>query len=325
MPNKSYADAAQIEAAQYGFQTLFNSVHDQFEDPVKMLAMEIASNADTESYDWFGDVPGLSEWISSRPLGGLRADNMKIGNFPFASGIRIKKWDILDDKMGKIAPRIATLAQKAALAPGYLIGHMLLKGHAAITAADVELRDPVWDGTAYDGLSFFNAAHLHEPESSYTYSNVGTAALAHDSYNAARVVMKSYKDNSGKFSLRVDPRTLIVGPSLERTAREIVHANIRSDAETSSVGIDNVMQGSAEVLVVDALSGSYAAYWALADLSKPLRPFIWQVRDTISSSSAVSPDNTEMFNKADMLFGAEARWGFGGGAPIMLWSSDGTT
>jgi phage major head subunit gpT-like protein len=321
--NKSYADAAQIAAAMYGFQTFFDTVFAQFPDPVAALAMEVNSNAGSEEYDWFGDIPGMQEWVGDRALGNLRSDMMRIGNFPFASGVKIKKWDILDDKLGKIAPRISTLAEKAAMTPAYMLGLALLKGHTAVSPT--ELRDEVCDGNAYDGLSFFNAAHFHEEGSSYTYSNVGTAALAQDSYNAARVIMKSYKGNDGKFSLRINPQTLIVGPTLERTAIEIVRGSIRSDGETSSVGIDNAMRNTADVLVIDAFTGSYADYWCLADLTKSLKPLIFQVRDPVTTSAATNPDNIQAFMRADYLFGAEARWGFGYGAPCMCWGSNGTT
>lgn len=315
MPGPRYLQAAKIEAANRGFQAAFNSVHETTEDPLRVLAMEILSTSPSEEFDWFGDVPGLSRWRDDRPLSKLRAESMNVPNKDYASGLEVGKNDIADDKLGKIMPRIQTLAAKAKISPGQILGQMVLNGWAGGIVAES-------DGKSYDGKFFFSAAHTDGD--SAAYSNIGTAGLGHDSYFAARVVMQSYMDESGLFNYMVDPDVLIVGPSLARTAKEIVEAENRAvGGSETTTQIQNVQRGSARVLISPTFVGSYAAYWALADLRQAMRPLIFQIRQRVAFEALVTGD--QVFMQKKLKYGADARWGFGYGDPHMLWGSNGTT
>jgi phage major head subunit gpT-like protein len=314
MANKRYLQAAQIAAAQRGFQTVFNQQHDQIEDPVRALAMEVSSKAGEESYSWFGDVPGLQEWLDDRPMSKLRAEAMTIDNKDYASGLEVDKNDILDDKLKMVKPKIMTLGRKAALHPGLMIGKMLLNGFDGTVVA--------WsDGKSYDGLYFFSATHLDAPGAA-TYNNISTAALAHDSYFEARAVMGSYLDEGAEFGLGIVPSTLVVGPTLERTALEIVGTNQRNDG--ANVQIENVMKNTAKVMISPALVGSFANYWFLTDLTQPIKPLIYQKREAAIFEAADDPKSNDVFMKKVLKYGASARYGFGYGDPHFCYGSDGS-
>lgn len=315
MGSARYLQAAQIAAAQRGFQTVFNSVHSQVEDPAVKLAMEVSSQAGSEEYDWFDDVPGMQRWKDSRPLSKLQAAAMTIVNNDHGVGIEVHKNDILDDKLQKIRPKIQKLAIKAKLYPGLMLGRMLLNGFDGSVVADS-------DGKSFDGVQFFSASHPAGVGSSNTYDNLDTAALSHDSYFAARAAMGSYLDEGGEYSLGIVPTTLVVGPTLERTALEIVGAKSRNDG--ANVLIDNVMSATASVLISPALIGSYANYWFLCDLSSPMKPLIFQKRQDVVFSAAADPSSESVWLKKKLLYGVDARYGFGYGDPHTAYGSDGT-
>jgi phage major head subunit gpT-like protein len=313
---KRYLEAAQIAAAQRGFQTLFNSIIAGIEDPVKQLAMIVPSDANEEEYDWFEDIPGLRRWLDDRPLAKLAAKRMRIENLDYASGLEVDKNDIADDRLRMIQPRIAMLAQKAGLHASYLIGQWLLNGFDGTVLTDS-------DGKSFDGQYFFSAAHPYGK--GLTYDNLETAALAHDSYFTARSNMASYVDTTGKYALGIRGTTLVVGPSLERTALEILESKVRSDGQTSSVQIDNVMAGTAKLLISDALVGSYVNYWFLCDLSKPIKPLIYQPRQEPIFEAADDPKSDDPFMRRRLKYGASARIGIGYGEPHYCYGSNGTT
>lgn len=71
-------------------------------------------------------------------------------------------------------------------------------------------------------------------------------ALTPDNYQDARATMRAYKGDSGR-PIRVRPRVLMVPPSLEKLANEIVAA------ERNTAGASNVLVGTAQVVVNEYL------------------------------------------------------------------------
>ena len=69
-----------------------------------------------------------------------------------------------------------------------------------------------------------------------------SADLTPDNYQTARSQMRAYKGDSGR-PIRVRPRVLMVPPSLEKLANEIVAA------ERNTAGASNVLVGTAQVVV----------------------------------------------------------------------------
>lgn len=311
-PTRRYLEAAKIAAAQRGFQTSFNSIIAGIEDPIKALAMVVPSTAGEESYNWFEDVPGLRRWLDDRPLSKLAAQNMTIENLDYASGLEVDKNDIMDDKLRMIQPRIAMLAQKAGLHASYLIGQWLLNGFDGTILTDS-------DGLSFDGEFFFSASHPYGK--GLSYDNADTAALTHNAYFAARSNMASYVDTTGKYGLGIRGTTLVVGPSLERTALEILTTNLRNDG--SNVQIDNVMKDSARVMISDALVGSYVNYWFLCDITKPIKPLIYQTRQEVIFEAADDPKSDDPFMRRRLKYGASARIGIGYGEPHYCYGSTG--
>jgi len=80
-----------------------------------------------------------------------------------------------------------------------------------------------------------------------------TQTLTASSYAAARAAMMGFSNADGR-KLGVTPNLLVVPPSLEATAREILNADIIIGDPTAGGAKTNVWRGSADLLVVPELA-----------------------------------------------------------------------
>jgi phage major head subunit gpT-like protein len=287
------------------FSTAFAKALVAIEDPCRALAMEVQSSSAIESYNWLGSVPGLKEWLDDRKLSKLRAEGFYVANKDWSNGLRVDKNDINDDKLNLVLPRIQMLAQKAGLHYGQLISQYLLAGFGTTL------------GPCYDGQALFSGAHQDDPTGPIQ-SNVTADPLSVAAYVAARAAMRQFMDDE-RDALGIVPNWLIVGPTQEYLARQIVQANLIIDPVSQS----NVYAGTAQVLVTNAFSGAYANYWCLADLSTPFRPFLLQIREPITFTSVDQPEALHMFMHRQALYGAQGRHAAGYGLWQFIYGSTG--
>jgi phage major head subunit gpT-like protein len=82
------------------------------------------------------------------------------------------------------------------------------------------------------------------------YANKGT--LTSTSYSAARADMMTVKNADGR-PLGLQPSLLLVPPSLEGQARQILQAQMIVADPVNGEAISNIWQGSADLLVVPEL------------------------------------------------------------------------
>src|SRR5260221_9576947 len=84
--------------------------------------------------------------------------------------------------------------------------------------------------------------------------------------------------------------------------------------QTSQVGaITNIYQGTAKILMIPDLTSDDT--WYLADTSKPIKPFVWVLREPVSFAYRVSPTDPIVFDRNEYLFGARGRGEGGFGFP----------
>lgn len=253
------------------------------------LAMVVQSSGSSEKYNFSDAVPPMKEWLDERPISRLAVQNFEVINRRYANGVEVDSDDLADDKLGLLAPRIQNLA-KAAAAHKLSLFRILM--NTAFTT-----------GLAYDGVSFFNASH---PRSSGgVQDNLQTGALDSPNYQAATTKLEVITDEEGEF-LESEVTHLIVGPENRYTALELV------ENERDSSGATNVTRGSAEVIVMKGLT---SGYWFVADLSKPIKPFVWQDRDPVRFDAQDNPADEERFMRN------KARWGatYRGAAGLAMW------
>jgi len=291
-------NSAQLTSLFTGFKAVFKTAFDGVADSGLLnLAMRVASTNKNEEYGWLGKFPGLREWIGARQVHELAANGYTIKNRDFEETVGVDRNDIEDDNLGVYSPLIAQLGFDARRHPATLLAEILLAGETT---------------PCFDGQPMFAAAHPNGAAG--TYSNLLAAnALTADNYAAARAAMMAYTNEAGT-PLGVLPAHLIVPPQLEGVARAILNAEM---VASGNAGVSNVWRNSAELVVAPELAGAPTA-WYLADLRRPVKPLILQMRKEPEFVSKDKPDDDAVFTKKQYLYGVDYRGAVGYGLPHLI-------
>lgn len=119
-------------------------------------------------------------------------------------------------------------------------------------------------GKAYDGLSFFNDAHLNGPAG--TYDNNFALALSLDNFATNMALAKLFTDESGEYT-DYNYDLLIVPPALERTAAQITGNS--EDYSTANRAV-NPWSGRLSYIVSPYMGSAAWSVVASNESSKPL-------------------------------------------------------
>jgi phage major head subunit gpT-like protein len=294
------AQREQIENARVTLHTYFHEELDQqAPDPIEQLALTIDSSTAIEEYDWVGDIPGLTEWVGDREEATIMAGAFTIKNKDWSSGVRIHKNEILDHKMPQVKVKLMGLAQAAGFHYGELLGRLLVNGF------DGALTD-VGDGKSYDGALFFSTSHSAEGGPTQTNRVASNPVLTESSLELALKMAGRLRNHTGRRPLRVRMTHLVCGPDLEPTADRILGRDFVPEVG-SAISVTNIYKGRLQKLVSQELTGAYANYWAVVDLSKPLRPFLLQKREPITSTALTDWSTELMYRRGEQRFGAQSR------------------
>lgn len=302
MLGPTIAERAKYANAEIGFHIGFmESLLAAPDEPVMGLAREVPSATAVEEYPWIGDLPGFEEWTQDRSMQGMARKKISIANKDWSSGVPIHRNEIADDKLGLAMDRIRGLAAKAKNHRADMLVKYLLNGFSG-TAFPL-----LGDGLAYDGALFFATTHSFG-------SNRKTAALSEAALDAAEQALGELTTDDGKDPLGMSGTHLIVGKKLEAAALRLTQSGLLINAAGTAAG-SNIYQGRYTVMVSPRLSGTYDDYWFLADLSKPVKPLIFQMREEITTAAQVDWASEDMFKRGQMNFGAQARYNYGFYAP----------
>jgi phage major head subunit gpT-like protein len=226
------------------------------------LATFYTSNSASNNYAFLEALGGWSEWHGARQFKDIASQDFKVLNKDFESSIKMPKNQLADDQVGMYLDIIPSMVQ------GWF-----KKQQALIF--DVLTTNPL----AYDGVALFSTSRTY---GSSTINNTTTSALTATTFNAAYVAMQSYTDHEGE-PLATMPDTLVVGPSLAKTASDILGNLYIGDGETSATQIQNYFNSLGIRLVVSPyLIGSYVNYWYLADTTDIVKGVLLQIRETPS-------------------------------------------
>jgi len=298
-----------LEAARVGFHAAFmQQLEAMGDDPINALYAEVPSTGSLEEWDWLGDLPGFEEWKGDRKLGDVSAFKMQIANRDWSNGLRVHQNNFKDDRLGLFPIRVQGLAQKAKRHRSDLMVRMMLNGFAGNVFPDTG------NGLAYDGAFLFSASHASDggpPQSNY----LGALPLTFASLEAAETRLKSMNTADGKDPLELGGTHLIVGPALEFVAKRLMGAEIVANAAGTAADT-NIHRNQYEVIVSRRIKGAQANHWFLSDLSQPIKPFIFQLREEISTSAIIGNqggdgDSVPRFQRGEYWFGAEARYNVG--------------
>lgn len=268
-----------------------------------MLAAEIPSTSTSNTYPALDVQPRLRQWVGARQLRNIKERSYVLTNVDYEGSFSISANDVADDNIAAYASSVQHLARSARLWPNDLVVAAMVGGAAAV---------------CYDGQFFFDTDHPLEVQgaAATTQSNRNTGtALTAANYESVRNAMMIRKAADGE-PMGVRPTHLIVPQGLEATAKRIVKAeNVGYVANNSSTATDSNMNfGTAEIMVIPELDASSATTWYLADLSKGLKPFVFQLRKTPNNLVVRnSPTDDNMFETNTVQVGCHGRGAAGYG------------
>lgn len=278
-------------------------------DPIADLAWFTPSNGASEKYRLGGDVPEMEKTRGGeREFATLTNAGFEVTNERFASGITMHEDDVADDRIGMYYPQVAQLGQNAAAFPTRYIAYHLLNGFTGNLFPEKFLGP----GVAYTGAQFFSASHAMYGGPAQS-NLVGAVALTDANLYAADLKLRGMRTWKGDRILGMRGTTLIVGPKQEKAAIELVKALwLVNNAGTATR--DNVYwHGRYTIMVSERIEiGSpQENWWFLADLSKPMKPVIWQTRRDIRQLEPNGPDSEPLLQSGQLRFLVDARAGVG--------------
>lgn len=301
------ANQAALERQRIAFHlAFFEQLGKKDENPLAQLFTTIPSTSDLEEWTWFGDLPDFEEWVGDRFLAGLEAFSLQLRNKNWASGLRLHQNDIKDGRAALVPSQIEALARKARTHRVRLMLKAIIAGMGTGAYATVS------NGLAYDGQTFFSTLHA-------TGSNKLTSALSLAALAEAEELLNSQTSfaTAGADAAEIEPLDingthLIVGPGLYDLAVRLMGSEILLDG-TGAAGVSNHMRNRYTVVKNPYLRGTYDDWWFLADLSQPIKPGLFQLREEITTSAVLGQqggtnDSVPRFKSGDLWLGAEARY-----------------
>lgn len=270
-----------------GLKTLFHNALTAQTGTWQETAMEVPSTSSEEDYVWLERFPMMRKWIGEKHVKNLKAGRYTAKNEDWETTIAVKRNDIEDDKLGVYN----TQAQMA--------------GASAAELHDIildELKNNSFTNLGIDGQPYYDTDHevagASVSNKLTTALSAATAAAAQSSYGAARTAIMKMKDEEG-MPLRLVPDTLEVPPALESVGKKLLEADKLDDDSP------NPFKGTAKLIVNPGLTSDTA--WFLHVTSKPVKPFIIQMRKKPVFVSQTDMENPDVFMRAEYKFGAEAR------------------
>ena len=296
-------NGAAIRAASLGYNAIFMAALVGAKPFHPLLSMETASTGVAEVYDLDGGLPQMREWLGERERQALKVYSHTIENKTYELSVSVRRERFEDDKLGLLNHRFQTLGVTAAMHPDKLLADLLHNGFST--------------GKGYDNAAFFSTAHPRLKSLS-NQSNRVSGALTSTTFNTAVKQLRSITNDQGEVLDILGmggEMNLIVAPNLESTARGILLAQFGAN------GASNTDYGRAKLSVFNRLNDGH---WFLTVSGGPMAPFILQMRRKPTIVARDQPADDSMFNRNEVDFGVDGRWGMGYGLWQMIQGSNGS-
>lgn len=302
-------NGANLQTIFINLKTTFNKAFDATPTFWQKVAMLVPSGAAQNDYKWLANFPRMRKWVGEKAVKALAAFGYSIVNDDFEATVEVDRNDIEDDQLGIYAPQAQMAGFSAKQLPDEIVA---------------DLVNGVFTTPCYDGQYMCDTDHPVTDKNGAVQSvsnkgtkqlNCSTQAAAIASLGVGRTAMKKFTDDEGR-PLNITPTVLLVPPALEDIA------NVLANNEKLNDGQPNPYKGTFEV-VADARLTSDTA-WFLLDITKPVRPFIYQERKKPVFVQQIDPQADDVFLRKKFKFGAEARAAGGYGFWQLIYGSDGT-
>jgi len=240
-----------------GVKTNFMAGLKAAETQWQSVATLIPSTLPTETYAWLGSTPVPAVLDDERVPRALQEQNFTLENVEYESTMRVRRKAIDDEQYGQIKIRANGMGRRFAQYIDYLV---FTKLAASFTT------------NCYDGQYMCDSDHADSgAEYTTSQSNLATAALSGPALATGVQAMLAFKDDRG-FPLGLFPDTLVVGPSLWKTAKDLMGSHFYPEDANSR---DNVFKGLFKLVVTPHISDND---WFLVCTTGPVKPLIWQQR-----------------------------------------------
>lgn len=278
----------------------------------QQIATEIPSGTEMNVYGWM-DLIGskMRQWVGERYVRNLVSRGYVLPNLLFELTIEVPRTKIEDDAYGIYGQKMEFIGRQAKIWPDDQVFTALINGGAATSLC-------------YDGLPFFSASHPIDPsgEVSTTQSNTLGLALTGANFATALATGKAYvgRDGIPLGTFALGKPLLVVGPALEKTARDLVSANFFSPVATygaaaASAPSENTYMGAADMLVTPYITSTTA--WYLIDRSFGLMPIVWQLRQAPQYQSRTADSDEPVFTRDALQYGLRGRGAAGYTLPFL--------
>jgi phage major head subunit gpT-like protein len=271
-------------------------------------------------YGWVDRVPKLRQWIGPREIQNLVAQEYTVANILFELTVGISRSNLEDDIFNFYGGTPSQVGKQSKTWPDDVITPLLQAGTTT---------------NSFDGVPFFSANHPIDTTSqvSGTQSNrfdSSTSGIAPlNATNAASIIasMASLLGRDGK-PLGFRATHVMVPPQLQFAAHQIFDSQIITQAVTSAgvignptssvVGVaatGNVLNGTCKIIVNEFLANDANTYYFFDLRDKEMQPMLWQLRKAPEFVWLNRPDDPNVFNLDQYLYGVRAR----GNAGYGLW------
>lgn len=286
---------ASLQALRVTFEKRFGEAYQEIETFAPKIATEVTSGTEVNVYGWIANQIALREWIGQRQAIAMGEHSYSLRNRDWEATLKLPRKQILDDNLGiytdVLVPQFAAAVAK----------------HPDLTLInDVFSANP----TAFDGQAFWSTAHPTFAADGSTYSNdfdleLTDADLVQSAINiqSVRTAMRTIKGENG-IILATDPRMLIVPPELEYVAFKLCRSESFPVSGTAAP-VANWIRGVLDFMVIPELSAVSSGDWYLADVSKPLKFALWQVRSRPVFRAFDDPTQMHAFMNNEFIWGID--------------------
>ncbi len=302
-------------AATLSWNTLFQEVLSGTETQWQNFATEMPSDTREEDYAWLDRIPAMREWIGARYVNSPSIRMQTLVNKLFEDTIGVPRTAMEDDKIGVYRPLMEELSRQAAVWPDTMVSEAMIAGTSAVV---------------YDNQYYFDTDHpvnmddasIKDLAGSATQSNLLTSsALSAENLKTAISRMGGFVGADGR-PMRLQATTLVVPTALQFTAREILNNQfiakdlLLTGGQRGATVTENVMRGTLDLQVWPFLDAEPNNWYVLCN-NRGFKPFIFQQRMAPEFVVLTRPDDHNVFNFDEFLYGTRCR-GVAGYGPWFL-------
>lgn len=287
-----------------GFRTIFMAAYQAAPqgDVVDGLAMRVPTMNASEVLHWLGAIPGMQKLIDEIQIKNLVAHKYTIDVNEWESTIAVKQADVERDRTGIYTPLFGSMGDVARQHDGEQLALQLVNGFTTL---------------CYTGKNFFDTDH--EPVKKGTkFSNKGTKKFSQTNFRTARTNIRGRLNSAGRSMNLGRDLVLIVSPTYESEAREVL------EAERGTNGKTNVDKGTSRLLVWNELSAAGNEHaWFLSDFAQTIKPLIVLDEKPVNILALDDLEADHVFKNHEFLYQGYKRCGYGYGLPELIYGSTG--